>query len=93
MPVHTHALHASTANATTVTPSPDVTFASVPVNATLYSHSATPTTLEAAGSMISSEGGGAAHDNVMPSMGLSYIICLNGTVYPIFESDLGGGDL
>ncbi|WP_371346639.1 phage tail protein [Ancylobacter sp. IITR112] len=93
MPTHTHALNASTGTATTVTPSPEVTFASVPANATLYAHSSSPTTLEMAGSMYTSVGDGAAHENMMPSLGLNYIICLKGGVFPEAESASDGEEL
>lgn len=78
MPSHTHTWFASKAVATTGTPSPDVTFATVAAGSTLYSRNAAPVTQATAGEMNIASPGGASHPNVMPSVALNYIICVDG---------------
>jgi len=82
LPAHGHAANASTAAATTVTPGPTVTLASVTAGYTAYVTGGTPTTVVLEGSAVSTVGGGQPHDNVMPSLPLTYIMCAIG-LYPM----------
>lgn len=85
LPNHTHALMASSQPATTATPSPGVMLATAPAGTTLYSHSSNPTRLPLSPDFHGSAGTGAPHDNVMPSIGVSYIICVRNGSYPYFD--------
>lgn len=84
LPAHTHAISASSTPATTSSPGMSVTFATLPGNDRFYvdtSQGTVMTTVDFSPAAISSQGGGAAHTNVMPCAPLSYIICLTG-IYP-----------
>ena len=84
LPSHSHALSVSSGAAVTPTPGPAVTFGAVSEPMLFYvdtskgSSSGVTNFAEAA---ISTTGGGLPHDNVMPSMGMNYIICVQGD-YP-----------
>jgi microcystin-dependent protein len=83
IPAHTHAVAASTAPATTTSPV-NAFFASTVSPAVGYVNN--PTTAQqfnADTNALSTEGGGQAHPNVMPVLGLSYIIAVVG-LYPQF---------
>lgn len=80
MPHHTHAF-AVGASANSNLPQGQVPASVTDLN--LYSESALSMQPLAAGS-IQSSGGGQPHDNIMPSMALSFIICLYG-IYPSFQ--------
>ncbi len=84
-PAHNHALNASTAKSTTVTVGPTVTFATN-ADHTFYTKPSTkdPSKLGSlAASTMSVSGGSGAHDNLMPYLSVSFIICRNG-LYPNF---------
>lgn len=84
MTAHTHALNTAGANAGTATAGPGVTFANTDVQNTMYvNNGATPAPAKVnpAANTIAVTGAGQTHDNIMPSMALNYIICLNG-IYP-----------
>ncbi|MBB6253714.1 phage tail protein [Nitrospirillum iridis] len=85
LPSHTHTLYASTNPATTTVPNPTVGFATASTGFNYYSTD-TSTTATPAKEMISTSGypSPQAHMNVMPSMGLIYIIATNG-IYPDFN--------
>lgn len=77
MPAHSHAVKASDANGSAVSPSglvPARNAAGVPVYGP-------PTSAHLAGDAIEPAGGGQPHDNMQPYLGLSYIIALQG-IYP-----------
>lgn len=87
MPAHTHTLNASTGNATTITPSNSVGLAKPTVAGWgQYFAGNTPASdfslLPMSGSALSVSGQSQAHPNVMPSLVLTYIICLIG-LYPM----------
>ena len=70
LPVHSHAVRASRDGATTTDPSNAVPAAGV-------SYAVTPNaTMSPA--MIGNSGGGSAHENRQPYLGLNYIIALHG---------------
>lgn len=81
LPTHTHTLSASKAAATTTTPGPSVVFATAPASFTYYA--VDTTRVNAAAEMVASSGSTSpsAHVNMMPTLGLSYIIATKG-IYP-----------
>lgn len=82
VPVHAHRFMASTQGATSVDPSGLMLATVTPSGTTAGLYlipDGTPQTM-AAGSVMDS-GGGNPHTNLMPSLGLTYIICLIGE-YP-----------
>jgi microcystin-dependent protein len=91
IPAHTHDLCASTTAGTSNTPSatmaiatpPNISQGSInkPVNMYAAPTAGTMTTL-VPGSIGVNSGGGQAHNNMMPFLGLSYIICTQG-LYPV----------
>jgi microcystin-dependent protein len=86
MPAHSHSVVIAKIGtpppATTNTPGPTVVPAQLTGNYVGYLPAAKQTTTGAFdNSMVQDAGGGQAHDNVMPSLALTYIICLNG-IYP-----------
>lgn len=89
MPAHTHALNASANTATTSVPGTGVALGapSVP-NDILYMRpdaekpTATP---DLALAVVGVSGGSGGHQNVMPTLAVSYIIAING-IYPQFPS-------
>lgn len=88
MPAHTHALQCTSATASTTNPS-NAYLAVVPPgtnhNALYFNPNSTggstPMTMSNVSPMVACQvtGGSAPHDNMMPSLVLNYIICLNGT--------------
>jgi Microcystin-dependent protein len=90
-PAHTHNLYATTTVGTTNVPSATVGLASPPnivittnnkpVNIYAVPTANTMTTL-APGTVGVNPGGGQAHDNMMPYLTLSYMICVQG-LYPV----------
>lgn len=84
IPSHTHPLHTSNLPASTADPS-GALLANVPSTTAFYCSDTpggpTPTTLQMGAQSISSEGASAAHSNLMPSLALTYIICVQG-LYP-----------
>lgn len=84
MPSHTHALNATTAAATTVTPGDSVLLAQAPAGFTNYVDGGSPTTVSMEDSAVTDAGGSQPHDNMMPTMTLNYIMCAVGGIYPSF---------
>ncbi|PKP90135.1 MAG: phage tail protein, partial [Alphaproteobacteria bacterium HGW-Alphaproteobacteria-16] len=85
LPAHTHPLNGTTASATTDTPGPGVTFADLPDDFAGYVDGGTPTLVDMATAAVTPAGGGVAHNNVMPCMGITYIICTKDGIYPYFN--------
>ena len=75
MPGHTHAVAAASGAGTSASPSNNVWAASSKQDQQ-YSGAANSTMQQGA---LASAGGGQAHDNMPPYLGLNYIICLIGT--------------
>lgn len=73
LPRHTHTVHAQTAPGTTGNPANGTWAASTQAQ---YSSNA-PTGTMSAGA-LTTEGNSQAHDNMMPYLTVSFIICLNG---------------
>lgn len=84
LPSHTHTLNAANVPATTVTPGPSVLFAQTTGGFSDYVDGGTPTTAALQSGTISSDGGNAPHDNMMPTLVLNYIMCTTG-VFPTFN--------
>lgn len=87
LPVHAHALNASTATSTTTTVGPTVTFATPTGGCTFYTNP--PSKDPAKQATLSSRtcgfsGSNGAYDNRMPYLSMNYIICLRGN-YPNFD--------
>lgn len=86
MPAHTHAVMAGTGTATTDTPGQTVLMASSGTNTTLYTKVDATDPKQVSfvfdpNAVSSCSGAGQSHTNVMPSLGVNYIICYNG-LYP-----------
>ncbi len=88
IPAHSHAFNVSTAPASTSTAGPGVVYAA-PLNGTQdvstgYVNTPNPPSTDAplAPGYLSQSGGGASHDNMMPSLALNYIISLAGIFPP-----------
>ncbi len=84
LPAHSHAISASSQAATTPTPGPSVTFATVGANDRFYVDTSQGTvtgTVNFSVSAVSTVGGSQPHVNIMPCTPINYIICLNG-LYP-----------
>jgi microcystin-dependent protein len=80
LPAHTHTVNASTDPATSVQPSPAVTFARAQGSDVFYAADTTAET-ELDQLAVSTDGGGQPHDNTMPLQTVNYIICFNG-IFP-----------
>lgn len=80
LPAHQHTFSATTANASTSVPA-NAMFASQTDGDQIYVAAAgnQPAVLDSA--TVVNNGGGGAHDNIMPSLGVTYIMCLNG-IFP-----------
>jgi len=76
MPRHNHALHGSS-SATTGTPVPGVVLAAT-TGAKVYRPATNPTTMAAP---LASSGGGQAHQNQQPYLGVMFIIAMQG-IFP-----------
>lgn len=85
LPAHSHALFASTQPASQTAPGPAAMFAAAPAGTTLYAHSTNPARLPLSPDFHGPAGGGRRHDNVMPCMGISYIICVRHASFPVFD--------
>ena len=86
MPAHTHPVMAETGNATADTPGQTVLIANSGTNTTLYTKVDSTDPKQVAfvfdpNAVSNSSGAGQSHTNVMPSLGVNYIICYNG-LYP-----------
>lgn len=83
IPSHTHTLNTAGVDATSPTVASGVTFANVTgqnttyLNATVTGGTATPVNPDPA--TVSNTGANQSHANIMPGMGLYYIIATNGT--------------
>ncbi|MDD4921881.1 MAG: tail fiber protein [Bacteroidales bacterium] len=91
LPAHTHTLNASTQDATTNTPdnnilaAPTDTGTGFTVEMYLPANTSGTTNVNLSGDTLGAAyGGGQAHDNLMPFLCISYIICING-LYPSFN--------
>ena len=86
LPNHNHAAYASTETATQSNPQGNVCASPVNTSGTAINQFVTYSSTYKIGLMdpaaIGSTGSGAAHDNVMPSMPLNFIICCQGGLYP-----------
>lgn len=82
LPSHTHPLNGTTTPATTGTPGPQVTFADLPDDFVGYVDGGSPTLANMAPDAVTSTGGNSPHLNVMPCMGITYIICIENGIYP-----------
>lgn len=85
LPAHTHTLNVSGTTATSLSPSGNV-FAALPSSYVGYADQTISglTTGALNSGAVSSTGEGLNHDNSMPSLTVSFIICLNG-IYPSFN--------
>lgn len=88
MPAHTHAISASTGNATSQTPGPTMLYAATQPNTALNIHglytTVAPPTLPLVqfdAKAVTSTGGGQAHANVMTTTAISFIMAILGN-YP-----------
>lgn len=83
LPVHTHVLQATTQAATDNVPSNTHFMAATVPEVHPYNDMTQPGSGDAqfSASAIGSAGTGGAHENIMPSLVIDYIICLNG-YYP-----------
>lgn len=81
MPAHTHSFNVSTAQADAVNPAGAV-LAQTAANVAPYMlESVTGKAFSFNNGMLSTQGGSQGHNNIMPSMTLNYIICVQG-VFP-----------
>jgi len=84
LPPHSHTIQVSSSAATSAVPSFNLTLATVDPSLHLYvdttKGSVTGTT-DFSANALSTDGNGLPHDNIMPYVGLHYIICVNG-LYP-----------
>jgi microcystin-dependent protein len=80
VPAHGHPFNVTNRAATTVSPGPSVGFANPPADMSFYIDTAQPTkgTLDFSPHAVSVFGSGNPHVNTMPTMTLSYIICVSG---------------
>jgi microcystin-dependent protein len=81
LPPHSHALAATAAAATASSPANALFAAQVDGDKIYVAASASNQPATLASTSVTSTGNGGAHDNVMPSLGVNYIICLNG-IFP-----------
>ncbi|OYQ37181.1 hypothetical protein CHU95_02205 [Niveispirillum lacus] len=87
-PNHRHTVNVTTALGTSLTPGPSMLPASVPSNFQFYvtpNAGANLTEVSLNPSAITaSAGGGGSHTNLMPTINLNYIICVEG-IFPSFN--------
>lgn len=82
MPVHTHAVQAMSNAATTNSPT-NAMYAQLTDGNVSYLPASSPNTVVQPNSaMLESQDGGTPHANIMPCMGLNYIICIVGLFPP-----------
>jgi microcystin-dependent protein len=86
VPLHNHQVMASTNTATAITPGTAVILATPAVSTTSMYTKVDPSDpkdkpLDFDTAAIGNSGGGQAHNNVMPSYGMNFIICVTG-LYP-----------
>lgn len=81
LPVHNHAFAATTAEASAASPT-DAMFATQTDGDKIYvAANGTNQPAVLAGASVVQTGGSQPHENIMPSLGVTYIICLNG-IFP-----------
>lgn len=87
LPMHTHIFNTVNADASTNSPNGSM-LAKVPSDAAFYltakSGDPTPTVLELGDQAVTNAGSNIPHTNVMPTLPLSYLICIQG-IYPNFS--------
>lgn len=83
LPTHNHAVKASTAAATTISPLNEPLLGNTEPGFYMPKSSNGFTPLEMNGAALEAAGGGRAHDNRMPTIAMNYIICTVG-LYPNF---------
>jgi microcystin-dependent protein len=85
LPSHTHSLNVSNTLASTSTPGSGVTLGTLADPMRFYVDSSQPVTatVNFSTNAISTVGGGVAHNNTMPMLAMTYIICWEG-LYPNF---------
>lgn len=85
MPVHGHALNVANQPATTPVPGTGVTFGNVDSAHSFYIDTSQETTgsIDLGTNAVSTTGSGGPHANIMPILGLNYIICWQG-IFPSF---------
>jgi microcystin-dependent protein len=84
MPQHTHSFSATTVPATAATPANNMLATpSSPTQAFLYLSPSAPSPVSAppAANSVSSQGGNQPHDNIMPTLAVTYIMAVTG-VFP-----------
>lgn len=82
MPAHSHPLLAATGNSTSLEPMNNLFAATDSSYVSYLDSSKTGATVQAAApSMLTNNGTGQAHANMMPTLGVSYIIATNG-IFP-----------
>ncbi|MEE3633860.1 tail fiber protein [Pseudomonas sp. AL 58] len=83
MPAHSHVIMTAGASASTATPGPGMTLANTDLSIAQYlkNGAASSQQVQLSGDTVALVGSGQAHNNVMPSAVLTYIIALVG-IYP-----------
>ena len=81
VPQHNHVFNASTTTGTTNVASPSVLLGAAAGTATFYLPAASASVVAMNNQAIGAAGGNLPHNNIQPSMGINYIIALNG-VFP-----------
>ncbi|SDM31614.1 Microcystin-dependent protein [Paenibacillus sp. OK060] len=79
LPVHTHSVYTASDSSTNTSTPTNATWSNSPRK--IYYTSDKPTTVNMNTAAVSSVGGNQAHDNMMPSTVISFIICLEG-IFP-----------
>lgn len=83
MPTHDHQTFASTTAASTNTPSNTAMLGTTAGTVTMYmNEAAAGTDYNFDGQVLTAAGGNQAHNNVMPSLPLNFIICTSAGVFP-----------
>ena len=85
IPLHTHSFNATTADATTNEIGATVTYAKAHDGTLPYTMTTTtpaPTVVQFNAATVQESGGDQPHANVMPVIGVNYIICVLNGLYP-----------
>jgi microcystin-dependent protein len=85
LPNHTHSLMATTTAASQISPAGQVLADPSDDFNSYIPYNSTVTNRVMADQALSAEGGNSAHDNIMPSMPLTHIICVNG-LFPYLQN-------
>lgn len=84
MPAHEHVAFGSTLNADAKTPAANTVLGTTPTGTNPYMKETAPgKDFDFSPQSIGATGGGQAHNNVMPSRTMNYIICVSAGVYPV----------